>query len=110
MAASTLTDDIWWAAQPPPVRALRFMQPAQKYAAIQALLLQGYLLNGPVCGWGESPAWQMGYLQDVAKEAWFPAMGYAQLAGAPGIIPEGPMPPWGIRVSTDAADYPPWPA
>ena len=104
----TLTDDIWWAAQPPTVQQLRHMpQGQQKNAIVTQLYNEGALLDGPVVVNGYSPAWQMQYLTD-AKYAWFPALGYPQLAGAPMIVPQGPRPPWGIVVSTNAADYPKW--
>jgi len=104
----TLTDDIWWAAQRPDVQKLRYMpQGSQKSALLEQLFAEGLLLDGPVVSMGWSPAWQMQYLTD-AQYKWFPAMGYPQLQGAPAIVPQGPMPPWGIRVSTDAADYPAW--
>jgi len=109
MANGTLTDDIWWAAQSPTVQTLRHMpQGAQKNALVNELFAQGALLDGPVVVLGYSPAWQMDYLKNVGKYDWFPALGYPQLQGVPAIVPEGPMPPWGIKVSTDANDYPKW--
>jgi hypothetical protein len=108
MAQGTLTDDIWWAAQSPLVQTLRHMpQGTHKNQLLAELFNQGALLDGPVVALGYSPSWQMQYLQE-GKYEWFPAMGYPQLAGAPGIVPQGPMPPWGIKVSTDANDYPKW--
>ena len=107
MPDGTLTDDIWWAAQSSDVRKLRHMgywDPA-KTSLIHQLLLQGVLLDGPVVVMGYSPTWQMNYLKENGY-AWFPAAGYPQLQGAPSIVPQGPMPPWGIKVSTNADDYP----
>jgi len=80
-------------------------QGTKKNVVINLLRARGVLINGPVWVLGDGPAWQMNELT-LAGDQWFPALGYAQLAGTGTIDPEGPMPPWGIRVSTDAADYP----
>jgi hypothetical protein len=101
----SLTADIYWAAQPPAVRALRPLPSGnERDIKAQALAQSGYLLDVPVMVWNWDPVTTMGVRQQLGF-TWVPSALQAPLNGAVGT---GAPPSGSIRVSTNAADYPPY--
>lgn len=111
----TLTDDIYWDAQPHPVQALRNMPVAiagDRDTAAMKLAQQGFAIDVPIMAWGWSPVCvmceriQYGY-------TWTPTALQSPILLPPGLsFPGLPSydpnhPPAGsIKVSVNAADYP----
>jgi hypothetical protein len=101
----TLTDDIYWAAKPPAVRALRPLPSGtDRDTQAQALAQNGYLLDVPIDVWNWDAVTTMGVRQQLGF-TWVPSALQAPLNGQ---IGTGAPPPGTIRVSTNAADYPPF--
>ena len=100
----TLTDDIYWLAQPPAIRALRNL-PSGTDRDVKALALaqSGYFLDVPIMVWNWDPVSTMGVRQQLGF-TWVPSALQAPLNG----IGTGAPPPGSIRVSTNATDYPPY--
>lgn len=113
--SATLTNDIYWASQPPAVQALRTMAPGGSLENAAVLLAQqGYDIDIPIMVW----QWDAVKVMQLRKDygyTWVPSALMAPVALAPGLTvpgeaPYDPLhPPAGaIRVSVDAADYPPF--
>lgn len=101
----SLTDDIYWAAQPPAVRALRNVPSgAERDIQAQALAQGGYALDVAIMVWNWDAVTTMGVRQSLGF-SWVPSALQAPLNGA---IGTGAPPSGSIRVSTNAADYPPY--
>jgi hypothetical protein len=102
----TLTDDIYWLAQPTAIRALRQMPsgPERDEKAL-ALAQAGYIVDVPIMVWNWDAVSTMGVRQQLGF-AWVPSAFQAPLSGMPGT--SLPIPPGAIKVSTNAADYPPF--
>jgi len=112
---ATLTQDIYWASQPPAVRALRTSLGASDATSkAMALATQGFKIDVPVMVWGWEPACAMGLRKDYGY-TWVPSALQANIAIAPGLSapgvtsydPKNP-PPGSILVSVLAKDYPPF--
>jgi hypothetical protein len=102
---ATLTGDIYWAAKPPAVRAMREMPSGEARDKLALTLAQsGYLLDAPIDVWNWDAVTTMGVRQQLGF-TWVPSALQAPLNGQIGI---GPVPPGAIRVSTNAADFPPY--
>ena len=101
----TLTDDIYWAAKPPAVRALRELPSGtDRDTKAQALAQSGYLLDVPIDVWNWDAVTTMGVRQQLGF-TWVPSALQPPLNGQ---IGTGAPPPGAIRVSVNAADYPPF--
>ena len=98
--SATLTDAIYWAAQPPAVQAL---QGGSNLTLAVQLATQGYVIDNAIMVWGWDPVCTMGE-RAQAGDTWVPSLLQAN------VLPPttGPVPPGAIKVSTDAADYPPY--
>lgn len=112
----TLTDDIYWAAQPTPVQALRNMDTATGNRAALAMKLaqQGFTIDVPIMVWNWDPVITMA-LRAQYGYTWVPSALQPPIPLPPGLsFPGLPAydanhPPAGsIRVSVNAADYPPF--
>ncbi len=111
----TLTDDIYWAAQPLPVQALRNMDTASSERATLAMQLakQGFTIDVPIMVWNWDAVITMA-LRAQYGYTWVPSALQPPVLLPPGLsFPGLPTydpnhPPAGsIRVSVNAADYPP---
>lgn len=92
---NTLTEDIYWASLPPVFQPIRSMPQdsgpnGPRWNAASALAGEGYTVIGAIVGWGWSALF---YMQDCQIN---------NLSAARAI--GGQM----VKVSTDAADYPPF--
>src|SRR5712671_5271920 len=104
-----LTDPIYWAHQPAPVRdAVGPRKPGQpaltdadRVNAVQRLLGQGYVVDGPIMLWGWGPRNVM-YMRLLYGQTSVQALGEDTTPAQTGHLTGG-----SIRVSLDAADYPP---
>ncbi len=81
-------NDIYWAAQPPEVRALREVQASESEPLAKKLAVRGFVIDGPIHGW----KW------DAYRTMWF-----RQEYGLANILAVGGQP---IKTSLNAADYP----
>jgi hypothetical protein len=109
---ATLTPDIYWAHQPPAVRALRTTSSNQVGAAAKALADQGYTIDVPIMVYQWDPVTVMGLRQQLGY-TWVPSGNQANIPVVPGLVVPGlpsydpKNPPAGsIRVSINAGDYP----
>lgn len=101
----SLTNEIYQASKPPVVRALFAMpsgDPRDQLAA--QLAQQGYLIDVPIDMWNWDAVTTMSTRQ-MYGFTWVPSALQPPLNGAVGT---GPVPPGSIKVSTNAADYPPF--
>jgi len=99
----TLTDDIYWAAQPPEIQKVRQMVTGVDRDKITLdLAKRGFLIDVPIHAWNWSPSITM-YLRAQYGFTW------VNNALEPGGGGNGPVPAGKIKVSVDAADYPAWP-
>jgi hypothetical protein len=112
---ATLTDAIYWAAQPPAVQALRGHS-ADPTIAKQAATLatQGYTIDVPIDVYGWDAVCVMGYRLEFGY-TWVPSALQANIAVAPGVTQPGSVsydpnhaPAGSIKVSLNAKDYPPF--
>lgn len=102
---STLTNEIYQASKPPAVRALYALPSGEARDTLaHQLAAQGYLLDVPIDVWNWDAVTTMGVRQQLGFK-WVPSALQAPLDGA---IGSGPVPLGAIRVSTNAADYPPF--
>ena len=110
---ATLTNDVYWQAQPPAVRALRNM-PSGKDRDVLAtnLAVQGYIIDVPIMAFNWDPVCTMGVRLQQGY-TWVPSALQPPVLLAPGLsfpgIPayDAKNPPAGsIKVSVDAKDYP----
>ena len=112
-----LTDDIYWASQPPAIQALRAMpEDGTRVAAAMALAAQGYTIDVPIMAWNWD-AVQVMTLRAQYGYTWVPSALSSPVAMAPGLTTPGfsvydpaHPPANGIIVSLDAASYPPYQA
>ena len=111
----TLTTDIYWASRHPEVRKLRDMErmSAERAAAALELVKRGFTVDA-VIDLGRWDAADTMRARQVFEFTWVPALGQQDVGVMPGLSvpaygydPDKP-PPGSIRVSTDAADYPPF--
>ncbi len=109
---ATLTPDIYWAHQPPAVRALRTMASGEVGVAAKMLADQGYTIDVPIMVYQWDPVTVMGLRQQMGY-TWVPSGNQANIPVVPGLsVPGLPVydpnhPPAGsIKVSIDAKDYP----
>lgn len=102
---ASLTDAIYIASKHPDVRAL-FDLPsgATRDAKAQQLAQAGHILDVAIDVWNWDPVTTMGCRVQLGF-SWVPSALQAPLNGA---IGTGPVPPGAIKVSVNAADYPPY--
>lgn len=107
-------NDIYWAAQPLPVQALRNMSGDERMRTAISLATQGYSIDTQIEGWGWDPE-QVMTLRQQYGYTWVPALLQPSVAMAPGLntpgltVYDAAHPPAGsIFVSTNPADYPPF--
>lgn len=113
LTAEQIFDNAYEASLPPETRAL-LATPEQEDRA-KALAMKGFIIDAPIMIWGEGP-WRAMTIRQSYGFTWVPSMLQPPIEMAPGIqvpgqIPYDPAnPPAGsIKVSTDPADFPPWP-
>jgi len=114
-SAVTLTADIYWLAQPPAVRALRGTQVnAERLNKARELAVAGYTIDAEIHALGQDPLIEM-LVRKNQGFTWVPNAMQANIAVMPGLaFPGLPAydasnpPPGSIKVSLDAADYPPF--
>jgi hypothetical protein len=109
---------VYWASQPPEVRALEVNttpdEDARSSRAV-SLAIKGFKIDIPIMVWGWDPFKVMKMRMDFGytwvPNALQPPLGIAPGLKAPGITPYDPNnPPGGaIKVSIDPADYPAYP-
>ena len=112
---ATLTPDIYWAHQPPAVKALRGQDgKPDTISKAMTLATQGFVIDVPIMVWGWNPVCTMGLRKDYGY-TWVPSALQPNILVAPGLsVPGLPQydpknPPKGsIIVSLDAKDYPPF--
>jgi hypothetical protein len=109
---ATLTPDIYWAHQPPAVRALRNLDPQQVGIQAKQLADNNYVIDVPIMVYQWDPVTVMG-LRKVWGYSWVPSGNQANVPVVPGLVVPGlpsydpTKPPAGsIKVSIDAVDYP----
>ena len=108
-------DKVYWASQPPEVRALPAIDDFdQRIARAADLAAKGFLIDVPVMVWTWDPYLVMKMRSDYGY-TWVPAALQPNITVAPGVTQPGAVPydptraPTGsIRVSTNIADYPPF--
>jgi hypothetical protein len=109
---ATLTPDIYWAHQPPAVRALRTMDPGQRGIQAKILADQGYTIDVEIMVYGSDAVTLMG-LRKLYGYTWVPSGNQPNIPVVPGLSfpglasydPNNP-PAGSIKVSIDAKDYP----
>lgn len=111
---ATLTPDIYWAHQPPAVRVLRGMNSPEVDIAAMDLQNQGYKIDVYIMVWKMDPGTAMG-IRINSGYTWVPNGGQPNVPQTPqGGLFSLPMydptkaPMGSIKVSLDAADYPPF--
>lgn len=109
---ATLTPDIYWASQPPVVRALRALDSSEAPLAAKQLSDQGYKIDVAIIAYQFDPVTTMGIRQNsgftwvpAGNQAQIPTMPNCPMPGLPNYDPNNP-PVGSIKVSIDAADYP----
>lgn len=109
---ATLTPDIYWAAQPPQVRALRAMTSNEVGLAAKQLADQGFIIDVAIMVYQWDPVTVMGIRQQEGftwvpsgNQPDIPVMPGLSVPGLPTYDPNNP-PPGSIKVSINAADYP----
>lgn len=105
---ATLTAEIYRAAQPPEIRALMNM-PREIGGARDKkgfeLAQQGFVIDVPIMVWGWEPVTTMLMRKNLGF-VWVPSGLQPNIPNAFGTTP--PIPAGAIKVSVDAADYPPF--
>lgn len=111
---ATLTPNIYWAAQPPAVRALRGMDPTLVGIAAKKLADQGYIVDVYIMVYQYDAVTAMGIRQNngftwvpSADQPNIPTMPGCSVPGLPNYDPNNP-PAGSIKVSLNAVDYPPF--
>jgi len=95
-----LTDDIYYAAQPHEIQALRQMTTGDaRTKRCQDLATKGFLIHVPIMVWGWDPTTYMGMMEQDG-------LTWAASALMPPGDGSGPVPPGAIKISTKAKDYP----
>lgn len=120
MSANTLTNAIYWASRDPRIQALQQLNnindgdgKAARYDAAIALAQEGLIIDAQIDGWGIDAAQEMS-LRAFYGYTWYPSIIQPPPSvpghSLPGETPYDPNnPPAGsVKVSTDAADYPPF--
>lgn len=99
--------DRYWAAQPEPVRVLRYAKPEEREAIAQQLAQQGYAIDAPIMVWGWDPEQTMRLRMEYGY-TWVPSAFQPQIQVAPGLAFPGlpaydpaQIPPGAIRVNLD---------
>ena len=108
-------DQVYWASQPPEVRALPSIEDQNSRATRAAdLATKGFVIDVPIMVWSWDPYLVMKLRSDFGY-TWVPAALQTPVTIAPGLSSPGTVPydaahpPSGsIRVSINAADYPPF--
>jgi hypothetical protein len=75
--------DAYWAEQPTPVQALRYMPDEQKFDAAQDLAKQGYSIDVPIMMWGWDPLTTMTIRQNDGL-TWVPSAMQPNIPVSPG--------------------------
>ncbi len=112
--AVTITDDLYWAAQPTPVQALRNMDESLRFDAAVALAKAGYAIDFPIMVYGWDAVTTM-FIRVQDGYTWVPRADGSPILLPPGLIfpgiasydPNNP-PAGSIKVSVSASDYPPF--
>lgn len=117
---NTLTNEIYWASRDPRIQALQKLNNVSsdgthpRFDQAVVLAQQGLVINAVIDAWG-TDAGQIMALWEFYGYTWVPSIlqpGVQEAPGfnQPGLTPYDPNnPPAGsIKVSTDAADYPPF--
>lgn len=111
-AEVTLTDEIYWKAQPPEVRALRALPDAERQSTAYVLATRGFTIDVPIHAWGWSAPVVM-WARKSAGYTWVPSGLMPPLDCGPGICLPGMQeynpaasPAGAIPVSVNAKDYP----
>lgn len=111
-----LTAEIYWASLDPHVAAIRYLSLENRFSQAQELASRGYIIDR-ACQVDQAML-----PEDVmqvrlnngftwvpsADQPNIPTMPGADLPGLPAYNPNPPFPPRSIKVSVDAADYPPF--
>jgi hypothetical protein len=99
--------DRYWAAQPEPVRVLRYAKPEEREGIAQQLAQQGYAIDAPIMVWGWDPEQTMRLRMEYGY-TWVPSAFQPQIQVAPGLVFPGlpsydpaQIPPGAIRVNLD---------
>lgn len=110
----TLTDQIYWASQPPAVQALQQFSGVARAKQAMALAAEGYTIDVAIManGWDAVKTMQ---LRQSYGYTWVPSALQPAVLVPPGLsFPGFPnydasvIPSGSIKVSLDAADYPPF--
>lgn len=89
--ATTMTDDSYWAAQPPAVQQLRSVQDmSQRESMATQLASQGYTVDVPIMVWGWDPV-QTTQLRQSFGYTWVPSALQQPVALAPGLTMPGSL-------------------
>ncbi|HVT92330.1 MAG TPA: hypothetical protein VHD76_05765 [Bryobacteraceae bacterium] len=106
-------DNAYWASQPPEVQTLRGLSGPSSRA--MDLATRGFIIDVPIMVWNWDP-WKVMRLREQYGYTWVPSALQPPVQEAPGfnlpgLTPYDPgNPPAGsIKVSTNIADYPPYP-
>ena len=108
-----VTNDIYWAAQPPALQALRSeSDEVSKAKLAESLAKDGYKIDVPIMVWGWDALKAMKLRADFGY-TWVPSALQPNIQIAPGLVmygmipydPDNP-PPGSIKVSLKAEDYP----
>jgi len=84
-------DDSYWASQPQPVQALRYMQnPGQREALATQLASQGYSIDVPIMVWGWDPS-VVTSMRQADGYTWVPSAMQNPVAVAPGLPSMGSL-------------------
>src|SRR5579864_7543753 len=106
-------DKVYWASQPPEVRALPAIDDFdQRIRRAADLAGKGFVVDVPIMVWGWDPYLVMKMRQDYGY-TWVPSALQPNITVAPGVTQPGTVsydpthaPTGSIRVSTNIADYP----
>lgn len=116
IGAQELTNDIYWLAQPPAVRELRFLPDngTERYTKAESLAKEGFKIDVPIMVFGWDAVKVMKLRHDYGY-TWVPSALMPNITIAPGLVMHGSAPydpnapPSGaIKVSTEAKDFPPF--
>jgi len=110
-----VTNEIYWASQPPEVRAINQEHDVTVRARLaEELAKAGFKIDVPIMVW-QWDAFKVMQLRKAYGYTWVPSALMPNIQIAPGLISHGSTPydpnspPSGsIKVSTDAIDYPPY--
>lgn len=111
-----LTNDIYWASQPPEIQALRSLPDASdaRAKAAEDLAKNGFRIDVPIMVWAWD-AFKVMKLRSDFGYTWVPSALMPPVTLAPGLAMAGNVPydpnappPGSIKVSTDSKDFPPF--